>query len=559
MLLIPLTLVATAAPARAAEQPQIVAPYAVVISANTGQVLYNKDMNHPSAPASLTKLFTAALALDSAPLGQTMKVDSADLVGEASMGLQVGDQVSLKTLLYGMLLPSGNDAATTIAQNLGALPGDSPQQAVGRFVGRLNQMAQQLGMTGTHLLNPHGLDQSGHVSTPRDIAAVTMYALKNPEFRTIISTPVYTGDGFTVYQANRLLGSYPGLIGGKTGITDSAGYCLVEVAERGGQTIIAVVMKSTESAWYSDATALLDYGFAELAARPNDPARPTITLTAAAPSAAPKVTAASTASSDSGLRVDRVASGTAVVSPARAAASGGFSWRWPLAALLSMIIVLALILNYPLLLGVGGLLLHRRSATLSYATAPAGTSLDQLMRPARRATRRRNRDRRAAERTAAPSKTHDLDWLRSGMDEDRVQNPWDRTGLPTVARDMAPSDAPGTLSVTGARSERGRVVSMNDVESIATRAVRLASRGDYYGATNAFIRALRADADYDFTRCPGFWAMQPLGYVAAARAYLLLNRPSDARTLATVVRLSYGSSRDLERLLGQVLGEPVRA
>jgi D-alanyl-D-alanine carboxypeptidase (penicillin-binding protein 5/6) len=231
--------------ASAATEPSITGKYAVVVDADTGQILFDKSMDTPTAPASLTKIFTAIYALESAPLDKTLTVVPSDLVGESSMGLAAGDTVSLETALNGMLLPSGNDAAMTVAQNLGAEPGDSPAQSVARYVGWVNAMASRLGLSQTHLVNPHGLDQPGHVTSAHDLAGITMFALKNAEFRKIIGTPEYDGDGFQLIQANRLLGSYPGLIGGKTGITDNAGYSLVEAANRGGHTIIAVVMDSS--------------------------------------------------------------------------------------------------------------------------------------------------------------------------------------------------------------------------------------------------------------------------------------------------------------------------
>jgi D-alanyl-D-alanine carboxypeptidase (penicillin-binding protein 5/6) len=252
--------------ALAAQQPEVAAKYAVVVDAKSGKVLYDKGMKIPTAPASLTKVFTAVVALDSASLDQKLTTDQYDLVGGTSMGLQADQSVTLRTLLYGLLLVSGNDAAMTIARNVGALADDSPQQSINQFMKRVNTLSEQLGLTGTYLLNPHGLDQAGHQSTARDLAVITRYALKNNDFRTIIGTASYNHEGFQLYQANMLLGDYPGLIGGKTGYTESAGYCLIEVAERDGHTIIAVLLNSTTNDWYQDARTLLDYGFENISA-----------------------------------------------------------------------------------------------------------------------------------------------------------------------------------------------------------------------------------------------------------------------------------------------------
>jgi serine-type D-Ala-D-Ala carboxypeptidase (penicillin-binding protein 5/6) len=252
--------------ALAAQQPEVAAKYAVVVDAKSERILYDKGMNTPTAPASLTKVFTAVVALDSPNLDQELTTDEYDLVGGTSMGLQADQSVTLRTLLYGLLLVSGNDAAMTIARNVDALADDSPQQSINRFMKRVNTLSERLGLTGTYLLNPHGLDQAGHQSTARDLAVITRYALKNDVFRTIIGTASYNHEGFQLYQANMLLGNYPGLIGGKTGYTENAGYCLIEVAERDGHTIIAVLLKSTENDWYQDARTLLDYGFENVSA-----------------------------------------------------------------------------------------------------------------------------------------------------------------------------------------------------------------------------------------------------------------------------------------------------
>lgn len=535
---------------RAADAPSITAEYAVVVSLETGEVLFEQSMDEPVAPASLTKIFTAAVALDLAPLDRTMTVASEDLVGESSMGISPGEELTMETLLYGLMLSSGNDAAATIARNLGAKPGDSAEQAVERFMNIVNDTAARLGLRNTHLVNPHGLDEPDHQSSARDIAAMTMYALENPTFRTLINTPFYWGEGYEIYQGNALLGQYEGLIGGKTGITEAAGYSLVEVAERDGQTVIAVLLGSTRADWYADATALLDYGFESLAAQPTDAARPRITLAPQAPETV--VPTVGTTETVGTLQVDRVAETTAVVQSA-----GGMlgpaasSWRWPLASLITMGLAFALIVNYPVLLGLGGLALQSRGLprVLMGGSATLGS---WLFRPRRRrvARYRRRAHPRARTRTTARGER--------GFVNASIYPTAPAASRPVIApAPVAPSPArwrPTPNLHTG--EEAGRVVPLNSAEAIATRAIRLAQRSDYQAATDEFVRALRLDPHYDLSRCAGFWSMQPAGYVAAARAYLLLNRPADARTLATVVQLSYGTNRELERLLAST-GSPV--
>lgn len=519
----------TGAVVAADRPPDIAAAHAVVVSADTGEVLFDKSMDAETAPASLTKIFTAALALETAPLEQPITIAEDDLVGESVMGLAAGQDVTLRTLLYGMMLPSGNDAAMAIARGLSEPSDGSSAESIASFMARMNELVERLGLTHTHLVNPHGLDAPGHVSSARDIAAMTMYALGNPEFRRIIGSPYYADEGFELYNSNELLTNYSGLIGGKTGITDDAGYCLVEVAQRDGHTVIAVVLGSTIDDWYTDAVSLLDYGFASLAAAPSDPARPRITLAPAEPSVAvPTVPAPSAESSaSSSLTVDRVADTTAVVHAADAEpGSGGLSWRWPLASVATMGLALALIVNYPVLLGVGGLLWQRRRAGYLALGAPRLLTA-WLFRP--RPQRRRVQSTPA---TQATTRTAPVRRTAPATPTMRTTTPVWR---PTTAR--VPAEP--------------RVVPLNRAEALASRAVRLARRGDYRAATHEFARALQADPTYDLTRCPGFWSMDALGYVAAARAYLLLNRAADARTLATIVQLSYGSSRELERVLAR--------
>jgi hypothetical protein len=158
-------------------------------------------------------------------------------------------------------------------------------------------------------MNPHGLDADGHYSTARDIAAVTMYALDNePTFAATIHTAEYEAEGHLITNTNRLLGDYDGLIGGKTGVTDNAGYCLMQVAERDGRRIITVLLGSTPDAWYDDAEALLDYGFAVTAVPGSTPNYGQITFGTAPAIAAPA------SQPVMGLAVTSAGEGTAFVS-----------------------------------------------------------------------------------------------------------------------------------------------------------------------------------------------------------------------------------------------------
>ena len=540
----------SSAAAAADPPPAVTAQYAVVVDTDTGQVLYNKSMDTPTAPASLTKIFTAIYALESSSLDRTLTVSPADLVGESSMGLAAGDTISLKSALNGMLLPSGNDAAMTVASNLGAEQGDTPEAAVTRYVGWLNDMAARLGLAQTHLVNPHGLDQPGHVTSGRDLAAIMMFALKNAEFRTIIGTAEYNGDGFQLTQANKLLGSYPGLIGGKTGITDNAGYSLVEAAERGGHTIIAVVLNSTETAWYQDATTLLDYGFATVNAGSLPNNLPVVELQpvvirqgtlgvapAPKPAATPDVNAAART-----LSVHQVNDNVAVVRHNVLGASGnGFSWKWPLTSFVTMLAVLALVVNYPIVIGAGSLVWRHGKPSRRVISSPvslAKRSGERLAHRRASSRRRSSRRRRAQATTFVPTRA---------VEEKRHDEFFFESGYPTADIDRSIFFEPFTEPTPA------NVVPLNAAETTALHAVRLAMRGDYPAATREFERALHTDPLLDLSRAAGFWGMQPAGFVAAARAYARSDRTADAKSLLTVIKLSCGSHKELESVLMQVV------
>ncbi len=249
----------------------------IVIDAETGQVFAQKGSRDQVAIASLTKIFTAILAIESAPLNTDITTDSSDVFDSSSttMGFGAGETFTLEELLYGMMLPSGNDAAHAIARSLGQQPGDSPEQAVSRYMDTLNQRIVDMGLRDTHLVNPHGWGVPGHVSSAWDLAAFMMFALKYPTFvDTIGAVNFNTSNGYWLSNTNKLLRSYDGLIGGKTGYDDDAGWCLVEVAERDGSTMISVTLDGiAPDDWYDDNRVLLDYAFTQKAASdPNNPA-----------------------------------------------------------------------------------------------------------------------------------------------------------------------------------------------------------------------------------------------------------------------------------------------
>jgi D-alanyl-D-alanine carboxypeptidase (penicillin-binding protein 5/6) len=209
------------------------------------------------------------------------------------------------------------------------------------------------------------------------------------------------------------------------------------------------------------------------------------------------------------------------------AGSSEFSWKWPVTSLISMIAVLALALNYPIVIGAGSLVWkHGKPSRRKRAVALAAAS---HVEPPRSRVRRRAKGRKRQ-----PSSTF-------------VEPPIQPVYYPQA--ELASAD---DVYAFGGPLEPN-VVPLNAAETIASRGVRLAIRGDYHAATSEFLRALRTDSTFDLSRSPSFWAMQPAGFVAAARAYALTDRTADAKSLLTVIKLSCGSHKELEALLHQVV------
>ncbi len=246
----------TSIPARAEalQAPKLSAACATLVDGLTGRVLYEKNADEPRPIASITKLMTALVAVRSTPdLTQevTVKREYTLAVG-SSMYLKAEETLTLETLLYGLLLVSGNDAALAIA--------DSCAGGVDTFVGWMNDWAAELGMTNTHFANPSGLPDDAHYSTAADMAKLAKVVLEDEVLAKIVSTKSTTIGGRTFANHNKLLWQYEGCVGMKTGYTDKAGRTLVSAAERDGQRLIVVTLKDPDD--WRDHCALLDYGFA---------------------------------------------------------------------------------------------------------------------------------------------------------------------------------------------------------------------------------------------------------------------------------------------------------
>jgi len=239
------------------QAPELSAASALVVEAKSGVTLLAHEATARRPMASLTKMMTALLALERGRLDQrvAVEVDAATLGDSSVMGLRPGEELSLEDLLYGLLLPSGNDAALAVAEHI--------EGSVPRFVGAMNRRAAELGMVDTHFANPHGLDDPDHYSSAADLVLLARTAMANLTFAGIVQTKERTVRGklatYELRNTNRLLGAYPGLDWVKTGSTDAAGQCLVAAAQRGEEHIFTAVLGS--SGRFTDTRALLNYSY----------------------------------------------------------------------------------------------------------------------------------------------------------------------------------------------------------------------------------------------------------------------------------------------------------
>lgn len=237
---------------------------AILIEADTGTVLYAKNEKEHRSIASTTKIMTTLLTLEAGELDKEFTVDPMAIKVEGtSMGLREGDIVTRRALCYGMLLPSGNDAANAAAISVSG--------SMSEFAEKMNSRAKTLGMNDSCFVTPSGLDADGQYSCAYDLALLTVCALRNEDFREICSkAKAQVAFGNPPYErwlinSNKMLYSYPDCIGVKTGFTDNARRTLVTAAERDGVTLIAVTLNAPDD--WKDHTKMLDYGFSKVSMR----------------------------------------------------------------------------------------------------------------------------------------------------------------------------------------------------------------------------------------------------------------------------------------------------
>ncbi|TNJ58659.1 D-alanyl-D-alanine carboxypeptidase [Paenibacillus hemerocallicola] len=261
---------------------QLQAGHAFVMDAATGDVLYAKNDKQRAYPASTTKILTALIALEMGKPDELVTVGAEaqpEDPEESRAGLRAGQKLKLYDLVEAALLPSGNDAARTIAVHIARKSAGNPKldiaQAQQQFAKLMNKRAKKAGATRSNFVNPSGLHDPEHYSTARDLALIAKAAMENERFRQAVqvtgyeASPVNAGGGaaakLSLTNTNQLLqpGSayyFKGATGIKTGFTDQAGYCLVSSVARDGKRIIAVVLRSTSKDVYPDAVMLLEHG-----------------------------------------------------------------------------------------------------------------------------------------------------------------------------------------------------------------------------------------------------------------------------------------------------------
>ena len=238
--------------------PEVSANAYVLIEQQTGKILFEKNSSEKLPMASTTKIMTTLLCLESGGLDDEFVVDSEAIKVEgSSMGLVEGDVVTKRALCYGMLLPSGNDAANVTAVKLGG--------SIEEFAKMMNKRAEEIGMTHTNFVTPSGLEGEGHGASAYDMALLAREALRNPDFAEICSmSSAKVKFGNPPYErwlknTNKLLTMCEGVKGVKTGFTDEAGRCLVSACERDGISLICVTLNDKND--WDDHSKMYDYGF----------------------------------------------------------------------------------------------------------------------------------------------------------------------------------------------------------------------------------------------------------------------------------------------------------
>lgn len=240
-------------------EPSINSRAAIIYDRSSGHILFGKNENEKRKMASTTKIMTAIVVLENSNLDDIVTISSKSAgTGGSRLGLKTNDTISVRDLLYGLLLCSGNDAAVALAEHVGGnLPG---------FATLMNKKCEFLNLASTHFVTPHGLDNDAHYTTAYELAVITNYALKNETFNKFVGTKNYTvtinGHSKNLSNTNELLGNLNGVYGVKTGFTNGANRCLVTSVKRGNMDLICIVLGAdTKKDRTRDSVHLIEYAF----------------------------------------------------------------------------------------------------------------------------------------------------------------------------------------------------------------------------------------------------------------------------------------------------------
>lgn len=247
--------------------PEISAEGACLLDADTGVVLYDKNMDEPLYPASTTKLLTCLIAAEELSLSDTVRITESCLApvpaGSSCIGMDAGERITVEEALYGILVGSANEVSNAVAEKVAG--------STEAFVRRMNERAKELGCTHTHFVTTNGLHDENHYTTAYDLAKIAQAFFENDVCSRIGNTPRYhfeataeQPDDFWLNNKHELITGatpYEGILGGKTGYTDAARQTLVTACEQNGMTLIAVVMKCESPCQFTETAALFDYGF----------------------------------------------------------------------------------------------------------------------------------------------------------------------------------------------------------------------------------------------------------------------------------------------------------
>lgn len=245
---------------KAVEEPKLNSKYAIVLDRNSKSILYGKNEKSKTKMASTTKIMTSLIVIENCNLNDVVEISAkAAGTGGSRLKIKKGDKITVKDLLYGLMLRSGNDTAVALAEHVGG--------SIEGFAVLMNEKAKELGLENTNFVTPHGLDSDEHYTTAYELALLTDYALKNKTFADIVHTKTcnisINGNPRTISNTNELLGNLNGVYGVKTGFTNGAGRCLVTAVKREDLDIICIVLGAdTKKIRTTDSIKLIEYTYA---------------------------------------------------------------------------------------------------------------------------------------------------------------------------------------------------------------------------------------------------------------------------------------------------------